>query len=70
MSSLHVNSRGCKTAWCSHRVIFFIMAACTRQPTRPVSVPSARPKGKKRRGDEPLEDKTEALEEGELAACF
>jgi len=45
-----------------------MMAACTRQPTRPAPVPAGRPKGKKRRADDPLEDKTEVLEEGELAA--
>ena len=44
---------------------FSIMAACTRQPTRPVPVPSGRKKGKKRRGNEPQEEKTEILEEGE-----
>ena len=48
----------------------FIMAACTRQPTRPAPVPTGRAKRKKRRADDPLEDKTEVLEEGELAAWF
>ena len=46
------------------------MAACTRQPTRPAPVPTGRPKSKKRRGYEPLEDKTEVLEECELAAAW
>ena len=48
----------------------FIMAACTRQPTRPAPVPAGRAKGKKRRADDSLEEKTEVLEEGELAAWF
>lgn len=46
---------------------FFIMVACTRQPTRPVLVPSGHKKGEKRRGDKPPEEKTEFLEEGETA---
>ena len=46
------------------------MAACTRQPTRPAPVPAGRAKGKKRRAEDALEDKTEVLEEGELAAWF
>ena len=44
------------------------MAACTRQPMSPVPVPSGHKKGKKRRGDEPPEEKTEVLEEAETAA--
>ena len=44
------------------------MATCARQPTRPVPVPSGHKKGKKRRGDEPPEEKTEVLEEGKTAA--
>ena len=48
----------------------FIMAACTRQPTRLAPVPTGRAKSKKRRADDPLEAKTEVLEEGELAAWF
>ena len=47
---------------------FSIMDACTRQPRRPVPVPSGDKKGKKRRGDEPPEEKTEALEQGEISA--
>ena len=48
----------------------FIMAACTRHSTRPAPVPAGRAKGKKRRAEDALEDKTEVLEEGELAAWF
>ena len=44
------------------------MAACARQPTRPVPAPSGDKTLKKRRGDEPPEEKTEVLEEGETAA--
>lgn len=47
---------------------FSIMAACTRQPTRPVPVPSGHKKGKKRPGDEPPEEKTEVVEVGEIAS--
>ena len=46
------------------------MAACTRHPTRPAPVPAGRVKGQKRRAEDTLEDKTEVLEEGELAAWF
>ena len=46
------------------------MATCRRQPTRPAPVPTGRPKSKKRRVDELLEDKTEVLEEGELVAAW
>ena len=46
------------------------MAACTRHPTRPAPVPAGRAKGKKRRAEDALDDKTEVLEEGELAAWF
>ena len=41
-----------------------------RQPTRPAPVPTNRPKSKKRRADELLEDKTDVLEEGELATAW
>ena len=46
------------------------MAACTRQPTRPAPVPTNRPKSKKRRAEELVEDKTDVLEEGELATTW
>ena len=46
------------------------MAACTRHPTRPAPVPAGRAKGKKRRAEDALEEKTEVLEEGELTAWF
>ena len=46
------------------------MAACTRQPTRPAPVPTGRPKSRKRRVDELLEDKTEVLEAGELVTLW
>lgn len=47
---------------------FSVMAACTRQPTGPVPVPSGHKKGTKSRGDEPPEENTEVLEEEEIAA--
>ena len=48
----------------------FIMAACTRPPTRPAPVPAGGAKSKKRRAEDALEDKTEVLEKGELATRF
>ena len=46
------------------------MAACTRHPTRPAPVPTGRSKSKKRPAEDVLEDKTDVLEEGQLAAWF
>ena len=69
-SPLHMIGRGYKTVWGGYCDLVLSWPLVRDNPRVSTPVAAGRPKSKKRRADDPFEDKTEVLEEGELDAAW